>query len=603
MKKLRRSLSKRETYVPECSKPHQWQEDEKLVKAGTCNFPVKYLGSVEVNESRGMPICEDAVRKLRDKKKVRAVLWVSSDGLRVVDEDSKGLIVDQTIEKVSFCAPDRRHERAFSYICRDGTTRRWLCHAFIAVRDSGERLSHAVGCAFAACLERKQKRDKECGVKVEFDVNKTSFARQGSFREPTMTEKLEQQKREAEERSRTDGAQLPLEHVPPRAVNLPYAVPRRHATPNMLERQGSFRGFPGLAKDSPFKRQLSLRLNELPSTLARQKDLNILPEENGSPNSPLSPSGQNQSQQIPTNRPTQVSSSSSAAAGSADISSLCQQLTQGLSELSNQDPFADFTPTSSTSMTPVSPVDMFSPTRQVPSRSPITSPIAASNTALPVRQTNPWENSTPKGVQAQPSEPTWATAQIPNQQTKPAWTPGHRRQLSDADKWLETASETVAVVNSPGNPFASPDSPQMATTVVKSRSNPYNLSTQKTTPTSERPPLVKSHTIGDPFTPLPPQPQPQQWPTGSTNQHNGFQSSNYMNTKPPPVVPQRTYNGGLNSSWTNNTHQISAPFQSAQQHQVHQSDFDAQWNALSNAQPSHTENPFANAVKTFEINL
>ena len=29
---------------------------------------------------------------------------------------------------------------------------------------SGERLSHAVGCAFALCLERKLKRDKDCEV-------------------------------------------------------------------------------------------------------------------------------------------------------------------------------------------------------------------------------------------------------------------------------------------------------------------------------------------------------------------------------------------------------------------------------------------------------
>jgi hypothetical protein len=67
--------------------------------------------------------------------------------------------VDQTIEKVSFCAPDRNLERGFSYICRDGTTRRWMCHGFLAAKDTGERLSHAVGCAFSVCLERKQKRD------------------------------------------------------------------------------------------------------------------------------------------------------------------------------------------------------------------------------------------------------------------------------------------------------------------------------------------------------------------------------------------------------------------------------------------------------------
>ena len=47
-------------------------------------------------------------------------MYVSGDGLRVVDQESKGLIVDQTIEKVSFCAPDRGHERGFAYICRSG---------------------------------------------------------------------------------------------------------------------------------------------------------------------------------------------------------------------------------------------------------------------------------------------------------------------------------------------------------------------------------------------------------------------------------------------------------------------------------------------------
>jgi hypothetical protein len=48
----------------------------------------------------------------------------------------QGLIVDQTIEKVSFCAPDRNHDKGFSYICRDGTTRRWMCHGFLALKES-----------------------------------------------------------------------------------------------------------------------------------------------------------------------------------------------------------------------------------------------------------------------------------------------------------------------------------------------------------------------------------------------------------------------------------------------------------------------------------
>ncbi|CAL8360638.1 unnamed protein product [Merluccius merluccius] len=172
------------------------------------------------------------------------------------------LIVDQTIEKVSFCAPDRNYDKAFSYICRDGTTRRWICHCFMALKDSGERLSHAVGCAFAACLERKQRREKECGVTASFDASRTSFVREGSFHMPCVVPALP-----PGTASPPEGTASPLE------PGGPHAIPRRHAPIEQLVRQGSFRGFPALSgKNSPFKRQLSLRLNDLPSTLQRRTD-------------------------------------------------------------------------------------------------------------------------------------------------------------------------------------------------------------------------------------------------------------------------------------------------------------------------------------------
>ncbi|CAF4531904.1 unnamed protein product [Rotaria sp. Silwood1] len=168
------------------NKPLQWQVDEKSVRMGTCSFHVKYLGSVEVQESRGMYVCEQAIQALLNQKvkHIKAVLHVSGDALRV------GLIVDQTIEKVSFCAPDRHHGKGFAYICRDGTTRRWLCHCFLATKETGERLSHAVGCAFQICLERKQKRDSECDVTVEYTQNGASFTRFGSFRTTSIAERI-----------------------------------------------------------------------------------------------------------------------------------------------------------------------------------------------------------------------------------------------------------------------------------------------------------------------------------------------------------------------------------------------------------------------------
>ncbi|XP_040333559.1 protein numb homolog isoform X6 [Herpailurus yagouaroundi] len=404
MNKLRQSFRrKKDVYVPEASRPHQWQTDEEGVRTGKCSFPVKYLGHVEVDESRGMHICEDAVKRLKaerkffkgffgktGKKAVKAVLWVSADGLRVVDEKTKDLIVDQTIEKVSFCAPDRNFDRAFSYICRDGTTRRWICHCFMAVKDTGERLSHAVGCAFAACLERKQKREKECGVTATFDASRTTFTREGSFRVTTATEQAEREEimkqiqdaKKAETDKTAVGSSVAPGNTAPSPssptsptsdatasleTNNPHAIPRRHAPIEQLARQGSFRGFPALSqKMSPFKRQLSLRINELPSTMQRKTDFpikNAVPEVEGEAES---------------------------------ISSLCSQITNAFST-PTEDPF---------------------------SSAPMTKPVTVLAPQSPAFQGTEWSQS------------SGAASPGPFQA-------GHRRTPSEADRWLEEVSKSV----------------------------------------------------------------------------------------------------------------------------------------------------------------
>ncbi|GAB0100120.1 NUMB [Sergentomyia squamirostris] len=315
MDRLRRSFRdsfrRRKERVPESSKPHQWQADEAAVRSATCSFSVKYLGCVEVYESRGMQVCEEALKVLRNSRRrpVRGLLHVSGDGLRVVDDETKGLIVDQTIEKVSFCAPDRNHERGFSYICRDGTTRRWMCHGFLASKDSGERLSHAVGCAFAVCLERKQRRDKECGVTMTFDMKNSTFTRSGSFRQQSLTERL------------AESSTAPTATVAPQPKPFnPFAIERPHATPSMLERQGSFRGFNPLGTGSPFKRQMSLRINDLPSNAERQRAFLDL----------ATPQSQRSVSPIPEVSPQQPSALDT-------VSQLCQEMSQELSFLAKSD--------------------------------------------------------------------------------------------------------------------------------------------------------------------------------------------------------------------------------------------------------------------------
>ncbi|KAM4724034.1 protein numb homolog isoform 2-T2 [Anableps anableps] len=667
MNKLRQSFRrKKDIYVPESSRPHQWQTDEEAVRSGKCSFAVKYLGHVEVEESRGMHICEDAVKRLKTdrkffkgffakagKKAVRAVLWVSADGLRVVDDKTKDLILDQTIEKVSFCAPDRNFERAFSYICRDGTTRRWICHCFMAIKDSGERLSHAVGCAFAACLERKQKREKECGVTATFDANRTTFTREGSFRVTTATEAAEREEvmRQLQDaKKETDvnvagnsansvtnssvhqpgGSPSPSSSPPLSVAALgPQAIPRRHAPAEALARQGSFRGFPALSqKTSPFKRQLSLRMNELPSTMQRKSDFpikNTVPEVEGESDS---------------------------------ISSLCTQIATAFSG-PPEDPFSS-APMPKPASSPQSPV---APVNGTMSAFPVAAAAAAAGNpsvlhpALPTRETNPWAaNPAGPSASAHPGG-DWPSA-TPAMVAPPTASPSmstHKRTPSEADRWLEEVTKSVRAPQSkpitaggtpPPQPFAAPAQMPMASIPIVSAVPfmpplppavpmvpPRQPSFHAPAPAPASYPVSNGLPFPQPSVPVfgitPSQmvanvfgsaSQPQPFPVpASVMPQTDAQGINNISPyiKPPlpaevtatPLQPSNgraAFNGA--DSWAASSH-ISSSSQHAQSAPAQQEDaFEAQWAALENrphqrTTPSPT-NPFSTELhKTFEIQL
>ncbi|KAM5145610.1 numb-like protein, partial [Mantella aurantiaca] len=606
MNKLRQSLRrKKPTYVPEASRPHQWGADEEAVRRGKCSFPVRYLGHVEVEESRGMHVCEDAVKKLKllGKKSVKAILWVSADGLRVVDDKTKDLIVDQTIEKVSFCAPDRNFDKAFSYICRDGTTRRWICHCFMALKDSGERLSHAVGCAFAACLERKQKREKECGVTASFDASRTSFAREGSFRvnsasgqsdrEETMRQVQEKKKgitsegnqsqssnassltaspstgipAQIENSSPLQGAANPSEKA---EMGSQHAIPRRHAPIEQLVRQGSFRGFPALSqKNSPFKRQLSLRLNELPSTLQRKtnfQDKGQVPEMD--PTGPPDPDG---------------------------ITDLCNQINSSFTNKASEEHYMNGNGMRTPPCLP--------PPRQTAQSMPVW-PDQAMTT-----------NSTPTNVQM-----------------------GHRRTPSEAERWLEEVAKAAKAQQQQQQQHHPEPIPQPMVTIpmaVPAALQAYPVSFDATpAPVSMfiaphmQPAYVPVGGYGPPMANSMPYPTPSVPVVGITpsqmvanvfcsatqvpssnlaNKTNPFPQSimhsstasvhNSTPTQPHPSGPK--LNNPANGSWPPDPSQLRLASTAQEVDQ-----FEAQWAALESKSQQRLANPFSNELqKTFQIEL
>uniref|UniRef100_A0A8C2IQJ5 NUMB endocytic adaptor protein n=1 Tax=Cyprinus carpio TaxID=7962 RepID=A0A8C2IQJ5_CYPCA len=634
MNKLRQSFRrKKDVYVPESSRPHQWQTDEEAVRGAKCSFAVKYLGHVEVEESRGMHICEDAVKRLKTD-----------------------LILDQTIEKVSFCAPDRNFEHAFSYICRDGTTRRWICHCFMAIKDSGERLSHAVGCAFAACLERKQKREKECGVTATFDANRTTFTREGSFRVTTATEQAEREevmrqlqdaKKDSEgvlggscvgvsnpvvtlagPNGSSSSPPLPMATLAPQEAN-PHAIPRRHAPVEALARQGSFRAFPALSqKTSPFKRQMSLRMNELPSTMQRKSDFpikNTVPEVEGEGDS---------------------------------ISSLCTQITSTFSG-PPEDPFssAPMPKPASSPQSPSAPVNGAVPAFPPPS----VTVIAAANSPvlpppLPVRETNPWAKTpntapTTAHIGSEWPNPAPAVGALPTVNTNlSSPSSSHKRTPSEADRWLEEVTKsvrahqpaTVARTNTPPaqQPFLGPGPsapfmpgiPPTAVPTIPPRQPAFHAQAPASFPVSNGIPFVQptfpvvgitpSQMVANVFgsaTQTQPIPVPVQVPQlqsspFSTPPTGQFDTQAVCSPFGKPLLPpvtnatvlqppkvNATFNGA--NSWA----AVSSPAQPVAPQQ--QADaFDAQWAALESRSQQRTApsptNPFSTELhKTFEIQL
>uniref|UniRef100_A0A8C1NF87 NUMB endocytic adaptor protein n=1 Tax=Cyprinus carpio TaxID=7962 RepID=A0A8C1NF87_CYPCA len=634
MNKLRQSFRrKKDVYVPESSRPHQWQTDEEAVRGAKCSFAVK-----------------------AGKKAVRAVLWVSADGLRVVDDKTKDLILDQTIEKVSFCAPDRNFEHAFSYICRDGTTRRWICHCFMAIKDSGERLSHAVGCAFAACLERKQKREKECGVTATFDANRTTFTREGSFRVTTATEQAEREevmrqlqdaKKDSEgvlggsslgvsnpvvtlagPNGSSSSPPLPMATLAPQEAN-PHAIPRRHAPVEALARQGSFRGFPALSqKTSPFKRQMSLRMNELPSTMQRKSDFpikNTVPEVEGESDS---------------------------------ISSLCTQITSTFSG-PPEDPFssAPMPKPASSPQSPSAPVNGAVPAFPPPS---VTVTAAANSPVLPpplpVRETNPWAKTpntapTTAHIGSEWPNPAPAVGALPTVNTNlSSPSSSHKRTPSEADRWLEEVTKsvrahqpaTVARTNTPPaqQPFLAPGPsapfmpgiPPTAVPTIPPRQPAFHAQAPASFPVSNGIPFVQptfpvvgitpSQMVANVFgsaTQTQPIPVPVQVPQlqsspFSTPPTGQFDTQAVCSPFGKPLLPpvtnatvlqppkvNATFNGA--NSWA----AVSSPAQPVAPQQ--QADaFEAQWAALESRSQQRTApsptNPFSTELhKTFEIQL
>ena len=162
----------------------------------------------------------------------------------------------------------------------------------LILQGEGERLSHAVGCAFSACLEAKKQRDALCSVEANFhNKNKSVFEKQGTFKEQKTPASNEPRSSKDETKKEFSSKRVfgvvknaipedeeweePSQEAAPRnssagPVDTPdSAIERKHAPAAMLERMQSMKEFSKLNSkhDLPFsdrskRRNMSMQIKQ-----------------------------------------------------------------------------------------------------------------------------------------------------------------------------------------------------------------------------------------------------------------------------------------------------------------------------------------------------
>uniref|UniRef100_A0A8C5Y285 NUMB domain-containing protein n=1 Tax=Microcebus murinus TaxID=30608 RepID=A0A8C5Y285_MICMU len=334
-------------------------------------------------------------------------------------------------------------------------------------------------------------------------------------------------------------------------MNNPHAIPRRHAPIEQLARQGSFRGFPALSqKMSPFKHQLSLRINELPSTMERKTDFpikNAVPEVEGEAES---------------------------------ISSLCSQITNAFSTPS-EDPFS-----SAPMIKPVTVVAPQSPAFQWGQSSGATSPglFQAGHRRTP-SEADRWLEEVSKSVRAQQPQGSAAPLQ-PVLQPPPPTAVSHPAPPFQGNAFLTSQPVPVGVVPTfvpaqsypvaNGMPYPAPNVPVVDITPSQMVANVFGTASHpQAAHPHQSPNLAKQQTFP-------------QYETSSTNTSPFF--------KPPAqhLNSSAAFNGNKHTEIPAGKCPVDP--------------FEAQWAALESKSKQRTNpsptNPFSSDLqKTFEIEL
>jgi len=145
-------------------KTRKWLHSEESLMSGDITYLVKFFGSTEVDESRGLEVVKEGIRKLKltqqlkkceGTKTPKVLVTVSVDGVAIQDSKSKTVLHHHPLQRISYCADDKAEKKFFSFISSDPETSVHSCYVFASDKQA-EEITLTIGQAFQLAYEKYQ---------------------------------------------------------------------------------------------------------------------------------------------------------------------------------------------------------------------------------------------------------------------------------------------------------------------------------------------------------------------------------------------------------------------------------------------------------------
>lgn len=133
-----------------------WIHPPEALQHGHVAYLVKFLGSIEVDQAKGIDVVKDGIRKLKFSQQLKKAegtktpkveVTVSIDGLAIQDQKTKQIFHQYPLHRISYCANDKSDKKFFSFIAKEENGDKHVCFVF-ASEKLAEDITLTIGEAF-----------------------------------------------------------------------------------------------------------------------------------------------------------------------------------------------------------------------------------------------------------------------------------------------------------------------------------------------------------------------------------------------------------------------------------------------------------------------